>query len=228
MIEISAIRVEKTNAVIEPLSAKRDWMDENFYAYNCFPVTIANKLGWGVSFNEDISFVWNGKSVQGLDSGIEILEGERNCYFDRGGGVIGFKTGIVFETSPGVEILTTPVPNQVIDGAQCLTTILNTSMYTGALHIAWRITRPDHIIKISAGTPVGAILPIVPSSIQDSKIIFKEKMSKPVVHGQDYVEALTKYGFDNKKTANWYREAIDENGNSIGKHDVKNFKFHVE
>lgn len=228
MIEMFASKVGEKTAIITPLSAKRDWMDENFYSYNCFPISVANKLGWGISFDKDISFIWNGRSAVGPDGGITVLEGEEYCYFDRGGGVIGFKTEIVFETDPGVELLTMPVPNQLIDGAQCLTTILNTSMYTGALHVAWRVTRPDHVITIKAGTPVGAIIPITPLQFQDSKITFLSTMKKPVVHGKDYVEALTKYGYDHGKTANWYREAIDENGNSIGSHSVKNFKFHVE
>ena len=36
---------------------------------------------------------------------------------------------------------------------------------------------------------------------------------------EEYSIALKKYGEDNKKTANWYKNAIDHKGNKIGKHE---------
>lgn len=212
-------------ANVEPLSAKRDWMDENFYSYNCFPITVTNKMGWGISFDEDISFIWDGTTKPGHDTGITILSGSKYCYLNRGGGVIGFLTGLVFMTEEDVNLLTIPVPNQLIDGVQCLTTITNTSFYTGPLHVAWRVTRPNEVITIKSGTPVASIVPLEPALINNSTISYADEFVGEFHHGLEYVTALTEYGKEHQKTANWYREGVNEKGDKIGKHPVKVFNF---
>jgi hypothetical protein len=185
-------------------------------------------MGWSISFPVDISFIWDGTTRAGIVSGIEVLAGQEYCYFDRGGGVLGFTTGYILESDPGVQLLTMPAPNYLFDGAQCLTTLLNTSFYTGQLHAAWRITKPNEVLTIKAGHPVASIIPMEPALINNSKIIFGQKEDFKLLHGVDYVKALTKYGEENKKTANWYREAVNENGDKIGIHEVKVFNFETE
>jgi hypothetical protein len=46
-------------ANIDQLPLQRDWMDLTFdrHAYHCFPVSLSNRLGWGISYPEDIVFI---------------------------------------------------------------------------------------------------------------------------------------------------------------------------
>ena len=64
------------SANIQPLGVKREWMDETFdkHAYHCFPVSLSNTLGWGVSFPVDISFIWDGIS-DSTDTHVKVLKG---------------------------------------------------------------------------------------------------------------------------------------------------------
>jgi hypothetical protein len=215
----------KTN--IFPLEVSRDWMVENKDGYHCPPVTLTNKLGYGISFEKDISFVWHGKSGQGIDGDIEVLEGSEYCFFGRGGGIIGLSTNLVFKTDSNTSILTMPVPNQFIDGAQCFTSILSSSFYTGNLHVVWKVTSPDKLIKIPAGTPVASIIPISISDLNNTSITMsKESLNR--VHGSEYVEAMFEYGKINSRLTHWYKNALDHLGNKIGKHEVESLSFKVE
>lgn len=42
------------SAKLRPLNIQREWMDSG--VYHCIPISIANKIGYGVYFEEDISF----------------------------------------------------------------------------------------------------------------------------------------------------------------------------
>jgi len=228
MNKVYVYKTEGPKTILSPLESNREWMHENKYAYNCFPITLPNKMGFGISFPVDISFIWKGKSTEGHDGDIEVLSGKEHCYFERGGGVIGFPTNLVFKTNENLSLLSIPVPNQFVDGAQCFTSIISTSFYTGALHIVWKVTSPNKVITIKAGTPVAAIVPISLSQINNSTAIINDTPPTDVIHGFDYVEAMTEYGRINSRTSDWYKKAIDHEGNKIGKHEINSFKFEIQ
>jgi len=224
---VKVYKTEGPDTVLLPLETDREWMHENRYSYNCMPVALTNKLGWGISFPEDISFIWHGSNKEGLDGDIEVLSGNDNCYFQRGGGVIAFPTNLIFKTDEETSILIMPVPNQFIDGATAFTSILSSSFYTGSLHVVWKITRPGHVFTIKAGTPVAAIIPISLKEIQGSSAILMNN-DLEILHGSEYVNAMTEYGKINMRVSDWYKKAVDQNNNVIGKHEVNSFKFIVE
>jgi hypothetical protein len=227
---MNTIEVFKTIGLetnIFPLSGDRDWMPENKYAYNCFPVTISNKLGYGISFDHDISFMWNGSSKAGVDGDIEVFDGAEYCFFGRGGGIIGFPTNLIFKTKENLSILVMPVPNQFIDGVQCFTSIISSSFYTGALHVVWKVTSPNKKITIPAGTPLAAVIPFSLSSLQDTELkMMNGKID--IVHNKEYNEAMLEYGKINGRASNWYRNALDHLGNKLGLHEVQSLKLKIE
>jgi hypothetical protein len=229
MYSIKAYPIEKNFANIEVLSVKRNWMDQakDSSAYNCFPLTLANTFGFAISFPVDISFELNKKNNK-----FKIYSGEEFCYLERGLDTISFITNIQFETEEGVSLLTIPPPNYFIDGMQCFTSILSTSFFTGSLHIVYKITKPNHIFTIKAGTPIAAILPISISQFKDSVLIknsYGNNFKKDnLTNSKEYSEELKKYLPGSSKTANWYKKAVDHKGNKIGNHELLSFNLKVE
>ena len=147
-------------AKIDQLPLHRDWMDTTFdrHAYHCFPVSLSNRLGWGISFPEDITFIWDGINDSTGDH-VKILSGSKYAHPNRGNRTISFYTDITFfeENGKNITLLTMPVPNQFIRGAQCMTTLLSTSVLASDLPIAWMITEPNIEITISANTPIASL-----------------------------------------------------------------------
>ena len=225
---MSYINVFKTiglEANLTPLKADRAWMKSNKASYNCFPLTLSNKLGYAISFDQDITFVWDGS--EGDDSGIQVLNGNDYCYLGRGGGVISFPTNLIFKTSEDISLLIMPVPNQFIDGVQSFTSILSSSFYTGVLHVVWKITSPGKKIHIPAGTPLASIIPISTLAIQDTKLTMMQS-DIDIVHNQEYIDSMLEYGKINHRHTDWYRNAIDHLGKKIGKHEVQALKLKIE
>lgn len=223
MYILNAYSDSNSCANISQINVKRDWMENTYnrHAYNCFPVNLTNSLGWGISFPDDITFIWDGIS----DSNhyhVKVLEGEKWCHPFRSNATISFKTGITIKTDEDVTTLVMPVPNQFIDGAQSFTTLISTSFFIGEIQSAWRITKPNVPITIKAGTPVCSIIPMNMSKLNNSELRIKDISEIPPLgfNGEDY-------GIESERisrTGNWthfYRNGTDHLGNVLGKHEIK-------
>ena len=161
--------------IIEPLSIKRDWMDKNKEtAYKCFPVSSANVIGWGISFPEDISFIWDGEYGNGeddfFDNHVKILSGEKYIRVNSSNVTITFVTGISFQTDEDVSLLVSPIPNQFIDGIQGYSAIFSTSFYKDEIQSVYKILYPNKIITIKANTQIASILPISLTKLNNSTL----------------------------------------------------------
>ncbi len=215
-------------ALLDQLQARRDWMDEtdDKHAYMCFPLNLTNRLGWGISFPEDIRFIWDGVTSPSPDH-VKILEGEKFVHPTRGNATISFLCGLKFTTDPQTSMLAMPVPNLFVRGAQCYTTIMSTSFYIHMLPLAWRITEPNLEIHIPAGTPVAAVLPISLTGLQeDYELVVQDGLPSG-----EYWDEVRKYGdatMIKNQGGDWskmYREGLDYNGNAIGEHETKSIKL---
>lgn len=226
---IEAFEIREGYGTVEPLSIKRDWMENTFdaHAYKCFPVGLSNQMGWGISFPEDITFIWDGISDSTPDH-VTILSGEKYAYSGRANGTISFNCGLMFKTDESLSIMSMPVPNLFFDGAVPFTTLISSSFFRGEIPIAWMITKANEVITIKAGTPVIAILPINLEELNNSEINFKPMSSLPEesFNGNEYSNVV--YDLNRSGTwSNFYRDAVDHLKNSIGKHQAKAIRLKV-
>jgi hypothetical protein len=236
MIKLNAYKIPGTpfHANITPLSAKRNWMDETAHkhAYRCFPLTLSNQVGWGLSFPEDITFMWDGVTSTYPDN-VKVLQGEKYCETGRGHSTINFKTNLRFVTDKNYSLLSFPVPNHFVDGATAITSILSTSFFEGPLPVAWKITRPFTPITIKANDPIIAIMPISLSELNNSTVNLDQESNAPVIKRdipltlEGAMEAAEKARIEGRWT-DYYRDAVDYMGNSLGEHEVKSLKLNVK
>lgn len=214
-------------AIVEQLPLVRDWMDITFdrHAYHCFPMTLANRLGWGISFPEDIVFKWDGVN-DSTPNHVEIIKGHDYVYGGRGNRTISFSTGLIFDSEENLSLLTMPVPNQFIRGTQCITTITSTSVLVGDLPIAWMITEPDIEITIPAGTPIAAIVPISLTDIQSHELIINAGTPEYMTTSDwnDRMQERGRVSQEKNQAGEWthyYRDATDHTGEPLGQHEAK-------
>jgi hypothetical protein len=229
MYKVKAFYTRKGHGILTSLPIKRPWMDATWdaHAYHCFPVTLANGLGWSVSFPEDIVFKWDGISDSTPDH-VKIISGEKYIHTGRANGTISFNTGLMFRTPQDVSLLTMPVPNYFREGFQPFTTLISTSFFKGELPAAARILKANEEVVIEANTPVFAILPVSLGQIQNSEIEFHDLSE---LQSSDFASAEysnTVYELNRKgEWSDFYRNATDHLGNLIGEHEVKSIKLRV-
>lgn len=222
-MNFEVFKIGHITADIKPLSIKREWMDETFdkHAYHCFPISLSNGLGWGVSFPDEISFIWDGVS-DSTDTHVKVLSGHEFVSTARANATISFNTNLVIRTEPNMSMMAMPTPNWPVDGVWPFTTIISTSFFRGIFPIAWKITRPNQVIKIPANTPVASVMPISLSALNNSEAIMKKYNDLPVdfFPREDYGKIVSDINKQGKWT-DFYRNGTDHKGNKIGDHEVK-------
>lgn len=212
-----------------PISVKRDWMDSTFekHAYRCFPVSLANTLGWTFSFPEDISFIWDGDPGS-ADGHVKVISGDRYVFTNRANATISFSSGLTFRSDSNVSLLLMPVPNQFIDGVHGFTNIISTSVLEAPLPYAWKITKANEVITIPANTPIVSIIPISLKDVQETEVnLYNEDFE------DSFYQKMSDYGRisgEITSTGNWtdfYRNATNHLGEKVGEHELKTLKLKV-
>jgi hypothetical protein len=209
-------------AKIRPLTIQRDWM--HAYTYNCHPIAMANTFGYGIYFDHDISFIWDGSR----DEGAYGILGKENVWVGRGEGTVSFTTNLVFKTDENTSVLTMPVPNEYIDGAEVLSTILSTSVFTGTFTVVWKLDTPNKEYLVPAGTNIACVLPISIASIQGSNFNIKNSLwpFESIQDSKDYMTYLKAKNAEGIKPK-MYKKGIDHTGKIIGKHEVDRIILNV-
>lgn len=230
MFNISVEKMHGSVFKIEPMSIKRDWMDvtSEKHAYRCFPVTQANVIGWSISCLEDIVFTWDGVNDQ-TDKHVKIVS-PANSYSGRGQSSISLNTGLVFRTDKDVSILTINPVNYFNDDFETMSNLISTSFYDNPLPLALKAKKANVETVIKAGTPIATIIPISLTQLNNTSIEvvnYEDRDGARQNANQTYGEAAQVINSSGEWT-DWYRDAVNEKGESLGSHEVKTLRLSVK
>jgi hypothetical protein len=230
MYNISVEQTQDSKFYLNPMSIKRDWMDNTSegHAYRCFPVTQANVIGWSLFCEEDIEFIWDGTNDQTPDH-IEIVSGPKGTYGGRGQSSISFHTGLIFRTEENVSLLSINPVNYFSNDFETMSSLISTSFFDNPLPLAIKAKKANEKIVIKSGTPVATIIPISLSNLNGTNIEivdYQDQDRKRVNANISYGNAAQKINSAGKWT-DWYRDAVNEKEESMGSHEVKTLKLGV-
>lgn len=231
MLNISVEKTLNSNINISPMSIKRDWMDvtPEKHAYRCFPVTQANMVGWNLSCTKDIRFIWNGINDTSSEN-VKVLEGEEFTYTGRGQSTVSFMTGLIFRTDENVSMLTINPVNYFNEDFETMSSLISTSFFDNDYPLAIKARVPNKEILIKAGQPLATIIPISLTSLDNTTIEIynysdpgNQRQMKHQAYG-DAAQEINKTG----GWTDWYRDAVNEKGESIGNHETKVLRLGVK
>jgi hypothetical protein len=226
MLNITVEKFQESLVTISPMSIKRDWLDKtpDKHAYRCFPVTSANMVGWNLSLDKDIRFIWDGVNDTSQDH-VTILEGEDFAYTGRGQSSLSIHTGIVIRSDMTIN----PV-NYFNNDFETIATVISTSWLDTGFPLAIRAKIANKEILIKAGEPIATIIPISLSAMDKTEIQIFD-YSDP---GRVRENKNKSYGIASQKNisvgkwTNWYRNATNEHGEKIGSHEVTTLRLSVK
>lgn len=230
MLKISAEKHPGAPIEIKPMPINRDWMDATpeKHAYRCFPVTQANMIGWNLSCTKDVSFIWNGINDTSSEN-ITIIDGTEFTYSGRGQSSISFNTGIVFRTEQNISLFTINPVNYFNPYFETISSLISTSWLDTSFPLAIKARVPNEKIIIKAGTPLATIVPVSLTNMDNTVIEilnYSDPDQKREMAHKSYGEAAQKLNKAGKWT-DWYRDAINENGEILGKHEAKVLRLSV-
>jgi len=224
MLNILVEKYQDSVINISPMSIKRDWMDvtPEKHAYRCFPVTQANMVGWNFFCEKDIEFIWNGINDTSSDN-VQITKGEEFTYTGRGQSTVSFNTGLTFRTDENISLLTINPVNYFNDDFETMSSVISTSWLDVGFPLAIKARTANKNILIKAGTPLATIIPISLTQMDNTSINiidYTDVDNKRQEAHKSYGEASQKINQSGQWT-DWYRDAVNEKGESLGKHETK-------
>jgi hypothetical protein len=231
MYNISVEQTQDSKFHLDPMSIKRDWMDNTSegHAYRCFPVTQANVIGWSLSCKEDIEFIWDGTNDQTPDH-IEIVSAPEGTYGGRGQSSVSFHTGLIFRTEENVSLLAINPVNYFSNDFETMSSLISTSFFDNPLPLAIKAKKANEKIIIKSGTPLATIVPISLLNLNNTVIEiidYKDQDRKREKENISYGAAAQVINSSGQWT-DWYRDAINEKGESKGSHEVKVLRLSVK
>jgi hypothetical protein len=231
MLNITVEKTQNSAVHLAPMSIKRDWMDvtPEKHAYRCFPVTQANMIGWYLYAEKDIRFVWNGINNTSSEN-VTILEGQEFTYTGRGQSSVSFMTGLIFRTEQNISFLTINPVNYFNEDFETMSSLISTSFYDNDYPLAIKAKIANKEILIKAGDPIATIIPISLNSINETCINIYEYQDpgniRQMAH-KSYGEAAQVVNSKGEWT-DWYRDAVNEKGESLGQHETKAIRLSVK
>lgn len=230
MLNISVEKTQDSKISIAPMSIKRDWMDvtPEKHAYRCFPVTQANMVGWNLSCDEDIVFTWTGVTDTSSET-VKILKGNNFSYTGRGQATISINTGLVFKTDQNVSMFIINPVNYFNEDFETMSSLISTSFYGNPLPLAIKARAANKEVVIKAGTPIATIVPISLTALDNTEInivSYSDPGREREKANRSYGEAAQVVNSSGQWT-DWYREAVNEHGESIGQHESKALRLSV-
>jgi hypothetical protein len=230
MLNISVERFPNSPIIIAPMSIKRDWMDvtPEKHAYRCFPVTQANMVGWSLSSDKDIRFVWNGINDTNSEN-VTILDGLEFTYTGRGQSTVSINTGLTFRSEQNISMITINPVNYFNDDFETMSSLISTSWLDTGFPLAIKARSANKEITIKAGTPLATIIPVSLTAMDNTSIQifdYSDPDRKREKSHQSYGEAAQVINKSGQWT-DWYRDAVNEKGERIGLHETKVLRLSV-
>jgi hypothetical protein len=173
-------------------------------------------------------FTWDGINDQ-TDQHIKI-KSPIGSYAGRGQSSISLNTGLVFRTEKNVSILTINPVNYFNENFETMSNLISTSFYDNPLPLAIKAKKTNVETVIKAGTPVATIIPISLTDLNNSVmniVEYKDEDRSRFDANMSYGSAAQVINSSGGWT-DWYRDAVDETGKSLGSHEVKTLRLYVK
>lgn len=208
--------------------SKRDWFID--HAYYCLPLTFGNQHGFVYLASYDFSVLWDGSNEP---SGVKVFNDGEQPHYQKisshfGMGTVTVDTPCAIRTPKGVNLLVMNPPNYYIDGIIHMSACVETDNLRRNFTFNLKITRPNYLIKITKGTPIGYFLPYPRYFIDDFKFkVDEEVLTKDIINDERTVSGLfgierREYDVNNKrKIGKRYMNGIDIFGNKFKEHQKK-------
>ena len=139
--------------VLRPSPARRHWMDQSTYAYQCLPLVMANQWGWQVLCPADVRVTWDGSPDR---QGVSVEVDPKYAAVIKsqfGSGIVTFSPPWLFRTSPGWDLYAKGPGNRWKANAAPLEGVIETWWLNYTFTLNWKIIEPGTVCVREGGEP---------------------------------------------------------------------------
>lgn len=225
---------------IRAAPTERTWMDETpeSFAYRCLPLNIANAYGWQILNPRMFVATWNGASdltaveISYPDSPADQDDSGLAAVSHFGSGILTFTMDGLFRTAPGFNLWIGGPVNEVRDGIQPLSGIVEADWAPYTFTMNWKFTTAHKPVVFDVGQPFCTIFPVQRGLIETVQPTFAHFSEEPAL-GEQYANwsaSRRQFNADLKEkgssanAARWQRQYFrgeDQRGNVQQEHQTR-------
>lgn len=180
--EVRALRINVSSWgagwSLRPSPARRFWMDQMAFAYQCLPLVMANQWGWQVLCPTDVRATWDG-SPDPLGVRVEVPpQYEVAIKSQFGAGIVTFSPPWLFRTPPGWDLYAKGPGNRWKTNCVPLEGVIETWWLNYTFTLNWKIVEPG-TVTFARGESLGQIMPVPHNTFQDASAVETPIMTEP-------------------------------------------------
>jgi hypothetical protein len=152
---------------LRPAPARRHWMSEYPYAYQCLPMVVANQWGWQILCPADVVATWDGSPERG---GLRVEVDSRWTAAIKsqfGQGIITFSPPWLFRTPPGWDLYAKGPSNRWKPNCVPLEGVIETWWLNYTFTLNWKMVAPGEV-AFARGESLGQLVPVPHATFQDA------------------------------------------------------------
>jgi hypothetical protein len=181
-VEMRALRINVSSWGagwgLRPSPARRFWMDQVAFSYQCLPLVMANQWGWQVLCPTDVRATWNGSADP---SGVRVEvppQYEVAIKSQFGAGIVTFSPPWLFRTPPGWDLYAKGPGNRWKTNCVPLEGVIETWWLNYTFTLNWKIVEPG-TVTFARGESLGQIMPVPHNTFQDASAVEAPIMTEP-------------------------------------------------
>lgn len=204
---------------LRPSPARRYWMDQGPYAYQCLPLVVANQWGWQILCPTDLRATWDGSPDPG---GVRVEVDPQYATVIKsqfGSGLVTFSPPWLFRTSPGWNIMIKGPGNRFKPNCVSLEGVIETWWLNYTFTLNWRIVEPG-TVEFAKGESLGQLVPVPHATFENASAIEAPLSEEPEIAAEllKWQEERNRRAKDPVTTHHLYRKAegIDDHLVKVG------------
>jgi hypothetical protein len=212
---------------LRPSPARRAWMDEQEYAYQCLPLVIANQWGWQVTCPTDVRVTWDGSpGLEGLRVEVEpqYTPAIKSQF---GSGIVTFSPPWLFRTPPGWDLYLKGPSNRWKPNSHPLEGVIEAWWLNYTFTINWKLVEPGTVV-FAEGESLGQLVPVPHATFREATAteapigLLEPQAARELLEWLDRRQRLVG---EEKRVHHLYRKAegIEDHLQKVGVPEIRSF-----
>jgi hypothetical protein len=152
---------------LRPGPARRHWMSEYPYAYQCLPMVVANQWGWQILCPADVVATWDGSADP---SGLRVEVDPQWAAAIKsqfGQGIITFSPPWLFRTPPGWDLYAKGPSNRWKPNCVPLEGVIETWWLSYTFTLNWKVVAPG-VVAFARGESLAQLVPVPHATFEEA------------------------------------------------------------
>ena len=226
-MKLSCFAIVSNPVEVVTAPSRRQWMDNypERHPYRCLPLQIANSYGWQLLSPYSFEVNYRGGVTPGdirISLPNDISESDSFVETHFGHGVLTFRTGYIFRTQPGWQLLISGPKNHPKDTIYPLDGLIESDWLPYPFTVNWQFTRPGRI-RFEKNEPFCQLVPVLQHALEwiEPEIVDIRRNPHLCKQYKEWLHKRTSDSSHSREKGREYMRGVYADGTKAATHQAK-------